>query len=77
MSLLSTKDYNILASAMRRGEEIVVERTLGSTSVVAKTCRVAYPWQVPMIVQVWVTKGGLFWVQNFESVEEARRNVDV
>lgn len=77
MGLLSTKDYNILANAMRRGEEIVVERTLGSTSVVAKTCRVAYPWQVPMIVQVRVVKGGFSWVQNFESVEEARRNVDV
>lgn len=77
MGLLSTKDYNILASAMRRGEEIVVERTLGSTSVTAKTCRVAYPWQVPMIVQVRVVKGGFSWVQNFESVEEARRNVNV
>lgn len=77
MSLLSTKDYNILASAMRRREEIVVERTLGSTSVVAKTFRVEYPWEVPMIVQVRVDKNGLFWIQNFTSVEEAKRNVDV
>lgn len=77
MGLLSTKDYSILSAAMRRGEEIVLERTLGSTSVVAKTFRVAYPWQVPMIVQVRVVKGGFSWVQNFESVEEARRNVDV
>lgn len=77
MGLLSTKDYNVLASAMRRGEEIVVERTLGSTSVTAKTWRVAYPWQVPMIVQVRVVKGGFSWLQNFTSVEEARKNVDV
>ncbi len=77
MSLLSTKDYNILASALRRGEEIVVERTMGTTSVTAKTFRVAYPWPVPMIVQIRVEKDGLFWVQNFTSVEEARRNVDV
>ena len=77
MGLLSTKDYNILASALRRGEEIVVERTLGTTAVTAKTFRVAYPWPVPMIVQVRVTKDGFFWLQNFTSVEEARRNVDV
>lgn len=77
MGLLSTKDYSILSAAMRRGEEIVLERTLGSTSVTAKTFRVAYPWQVPMIVQVRVEMGGFFWIQNFTSVEEARRNVKV
>lgn len=75
MSLLSENDYKALENAMKRSKEITLEHTLGNLSLTAKTFRVGPPWEVPMILQVRVVKGDYFWVQNFSSIEEAKRYV--
>ncbi len=76
MGLLSENDYKALDNAIKRRKEIVLEHTLGNTSLMAKTLRVGPPWDVPIILQVRVVKGGFFWVQNFASIEEAKRYVN-
>ena len=46
---------------------------MDGVTVTAKTLRVGHPWKVEMIVQIKVDKTHISWVQNHESVEEARR----
>lgn len=73
MSLLSTKDYNVLASALRRGREITLERSLGAVHLTARTVPVGPPWDVPMVLEIRVERHPYSWIQNFKSVEDARR----
>ena len=75
MNLLSANDFDALKKAMLRGEEICLERGLGDFSVTAKTCPVAYPWPVSMVVQIQVKKGDYSWSQNFETIEAAREGL--
>jgi hypothetical protein len=77
VNLLSDNDFHVLRKAMVRGEEISLERTLEDVSVSAKTCCVAAPWTVSMVLQIRMAKGKFSWIQNFENVEEARRRLDV
>ena len=69
--LLSENDQKALAQAVRKRQEITLERTLGNRTVIAKTMPVSYPWDVPMIVQVKIQKYGSVQLQNFERVEDA------
>ena len=69
--LLSKNDQQTLAQAMRRNQEITLERTLGNRTVIAKTMPARPPWDVPMIVQVKIIKRGYDQIKNFERVEDA------
>ena len=75
MNLLSANDYKALSDALRRMEEITLVRTLGDEKVTARTLTATWPWRVAMIVQIKHESRHIDWVQNFESVEEARRFV--
>lgn len=76
MNLLSANDYRTLEAALLRMEEITIVRTLGDEKVTARTLRADWPWRVAMIVQVRHERGNIAWVQNFESVEEARHGLE-
>lgn len=69
--LLSKNDQKALSQALRKRQEITLERTLGSRTVIAKTIPVSDPWDVLMIVQVKIIKPGYIQIQNFERAEEA------
>ena len=71
--LLSNNDLKALSQALRKHQEITLERTIGSRTVIAKTMPVNGPWDVPMIVQVKINKPGYTQIQNFERAEEAVR----
>ena len=77
MNLLSDNDFQVLKTAMSRNEEVSMERTLEDVSVSAKTCRVAAPWTVSMVLQIRMAKGQYSWTQNFENVEEAKHRLDI
>ena len=76
MNLLSDKDFQVLRNAIRQHEEICLVRSLRDVSITAKTCRVKEPWPTSMVVQVLMTKGDYRWTQNFQQVEEAKRQLD-
>jgi hypothetical protein len=76
VNLLSDNDFQVLKTAMSRNEEVSMERTLEDVSVSAKTCRVAAPWTVSMVLQIRMAKGKFSWIQNCESVAEAKRRLD-
>ena len=69
--LLSENDQKALAQALRKHQEITLERTLGDRTVIAKTIPVSFPWDVPMIVQVKIQKYGSVQLKNFERAEDA------
>ena len=75
MNLLSSKDFDSLEKAMRRGDEICMVREMKDLEVTAKTCAVTYPWTVPMVVQIQVKKGQYSWSQSFETIEEAKQGL--
>ena len=74
--LLNDNDWNSLAVSLRKMREITLERTLGTLSLTASTQEVnAKSWDVAMVVQIRVEQHHpyLSWVQNFPSIEAARR----
>lgn len=73
VNLLSENDWKTLSAALRRMDEITLTRTLGDEKITAQTRPAGHPWTVAAIVQIRYENRYLVWVQNFESVEEARR----
>ena len=73
MNLFSANDFDCLKTAMLKHEEIVLQRTLGSLEMTAKTFQVTPPWQVDMIVQIKKEQGNVLWIQNFADIDDARR----
>ena len=69
--VLSENDQKALAQAVRKRQEITLERTLGNRTAIAKTIPVSKPWDVPMIVQVKIIKPGSVHLKNFERAEDA------
>ena len=76
MNLLSNNDLSALSEALKRMQPLTLTRTLDGVELTAEV-RPAHPvWRVAMVVQVRVKQGRVEWVQTFESVEEARRNIE-
>lgn len=76
MNLLSDNDISALSMALRRMQPLTLIRTLDGVELTVEV-RPAHPvWRVAMVVQVRVKQGRVEWVQTFESVEEARRNIE-
>ena len=73
MNLFSANDFDCLKTAMLKHEEIVLQRNLGALEMTAKTFRVTPPWHVDMIVQIKKEQENVMWIQNFASIEDARR----
>lgn len=76
MNLLSANDFDALANAMRRNEEVSMWRSLGKVTVRANTIKVGSPWPVSMILQIQMEKGNILWMQNFTNVTEAKQRMD-
>lgn len=72
-TVLSENDWKCVSQALQRMEEITLHRTLGKKELTVRTLQVKRAWPVAMIVQVKYRSPNLDWVQNYESVEEARR----
>lgn len=74
--LLSKNDLDALSTALRRMQPLTLTRTLDRVELTVEV-RPAHPvWRVAMVVQVGVKQGRVEWVQTFESIEEARRNIE-
>lgn len=74
--LLSKNDLDALSTALRMMQPLTLIRTLDGVELTAEV-RPAHPaWRVAMVVQVRAKQGRVEWVQTFESVEEARRNIE-
>lgn len=71
--VLSENDWKHVSQALQRMEEITLPRALGKKEITVRTLQVKRAWPVAMIVQVKYNSPNLDWVQNYESVEEARR----
>lgn len=76
MNLLSANDFDALANAMLRHEEISMWRSLGNVVVRARTLHVDSPWTVDMILQIQMERGNIAWIQNFLNVREAKERMD-
>lgn len=77
MNLLSVNDWKHLGDALRRMEEIVLERELGERKVRASTVPANNAWRVAMLVRIERWEKNRYDTQYFESVEEAMRIVGV
>lgn len=75
MNLLTDNDFNALQTALQRMDELTLTRTLGDTEISASVIPVGREWTVAMAVQVRCKQGRVEWVQTFESVEQARREI--
>lgn len=76
MTLLSNNDISALSTALRRMQQLTLTRTLDGVELTAEVRPAAPVWRVAMVIQVKVKEGSVQWVQTFESVEEARRNIE-
>lgn len=76
MTLLSSNDFSALSTALRRMQPLTLIRTLDGVELTAEVRPATPVWPVAMVVQVRVKQGRVEWVQTFESVEEARRNIE-
>lgn len=75
MPILSANDWSALQTALQRMDELTLTRTLGNWEISASVVPVRHPWPVAMAVQVRNKMGRIEWVQTFESVEQARREI--
>lgn len=73
--LLSRNDLDALSTALRRMQPLTLERTLDGVELTASVRPAAPVWPVAMVVQIRVKERGMEWVRNFESVEEAAKNL--
>lgn len=76
MSLLSNNDYKALLDALRHMEPMTLTQTLEGQELTVSVLPASVAWPVAMVVQVRAKEGRVEWVQTFESVEEARQNVE-
>ena len=76
MNLLSANDFDTLASAMRRHEEISMWRSLGNVVVRARTLHVDSPWSVDIVLQIQMERGNIAWIQNFLNARDAKEQMD-
>lgn len=75
MNLLSSNDLDALSTALRRMQPLTLTRTLNGVELTASVRPASPVWPVAMVVQIRVKEQGIEWVQNFESVEEAVKNL--
>jgi len=76
MNLLSANDFKTLREAVLLREEKCLIRTLRDISVRAMTFQVGPPWPVDMVIQIQMEKGNISWIQNFTTVEAAKKQID-
>ena len=75
MPLLSTNDFAALGDAMKKGREITLTRTMGSTHVEARTLPLHEAWGWVMGVQIRILEGGMLHLQTFDNVGSAQQMV--
>ena len=75
MRILSANDWSAIKTALQRMDELTLTRSLGDWEITASVVPVRHPWPVAMAVQVRNKMGRIEWVQTFESVEQARREI--
>lgn len=73
MTLLSTNDLHALSAAHRARKPMTLTRTLGGSTVTARTLPASEAWGVSYLVQIRVERGHRTDIQTFESVEAIRR----
>lgn len=74
--LLSKNDLDALSTALKRMQPLTLTRTLEGVELTASVRPVTPVWHnVAMVVQIRVKERGMEWVRNFESVEEAVKNL--
>ena len=71
-ALISESDWIRLRSALRRMDEISLERSLGAIRVQASTARVKKAWPVAMVVGLTVEYPGGSQSQYFQTIKAAR-----
>ena len=72
-ALIGESDWLRLGAALRRMDEVSLERTLGRVTVQAYTARVKKAWPVSMVVGLRAEYPGGSQRQYFESVKAARQ----
>ena len=75
MSLLSANDFKFLKDCLLHREEKTLEKNIRDIKIKAATLRAEPPWDVGMILQIRVEKGNVAYIQNFKSIEEAKKRV--
>ena len=73
MPVLSENDWKQVSQALRRMEEVTLARTLGPEEITVRTLLTPRAWPVAIIVQVQRKGPEIYWTQNYESAEEARK----
>ena len=74
--MLSDNDWKTISQALQRMEETTLPRTLGKEEITVRTLLTPRAWPVAIIVQVQYKSPGIYWVQNFESAEAARKSIE-
>lgn len=73
--LFSTNDFKALSDAIKKRRQIALARTMGNTTVEARTIPLPEAWENEVGVQVRIERGWLTWLQTFDNVDAARRMI--
>lgn len=74
--MISGNDWKAISQALQRMEEVTVARAIGTEEITVRTLLTPRAWPVAIIVQVQYKSPGIYWVQNFESAEAARKSIE-
>ncbi len=70
MTLISANDLHALSAAHRARKPLTLTRTLGGSTVTARTIPAGVAWGVSYLVQIRVERGHRTDIQTFESVRQ-------
>lgn len=74
--MISENDWKQVSQALQRMEEVTLARALGTEEITVRTILTPRAWPVAIIVQAQYKSPGIYWVQNFESAEAARKSIE-
>ena len=74
--VMNDNDWNSIRVSLRKHNEIVLYRELGSARAEVSTTRASAPWDADMLVSVKYTHDGVSMRQLFETMEDARKNLE-
>lgn len=73
--LFNANDFKTLNDAMKKRRQITLARSMGNTSIEARTIPLPEAWEHEMGLQVRIVTGGIIWLQTFDNVDAARRMI--
>lgn len=73
--LFNANDFKTLNDALKKRRQITLARSMGNTSIEARTIPLPEAWEHEMGVQIRVVASGIVWLQTVDNVDAARQMI--